>query len=100
MPPVDALEMRWVLPWTLVFVLLIFGVTFFFFSVSGEVPWGKCPEVTRAPENEFWEPEYKNSSEKPMCPASAGERWGTGVGGVLMIALSFGVIYAHTTLTG
>ena len=98
MTPMDAMELRWIALWTLVFGLMIVGVVFFFFGVTGQVPWGRC-DVTRAPRNVFWEPEYKNDTERPLCPATTGARWGCAVGGIGMIALSLGGIYvrAHAT---
>ena len=74
--------------WCTIFTFAIIGVTFFFFAVAGEVAWGYCPDVTRAPENIWWGPEYKSPSEKPLCAAPPWERWVCAAGSVSMILVA------------
>ena len=95
LPAQTTMDLRWIFFWSVFFVLLILGVVFVCFGLSGQVPWGSCPEATRPPARKFWSAEYRNESETPLCDASRGERIGCGIGGVAMLLVALALVRVH-----
>ena len=87
--------MQWLILWTVFFTLLIFGVVFVTFAISGQVPWGSCPDATRAPDSDVWAPDYRNDSETGLCSASTVQRVGCGIGGLGMLLVAAGILRHH-----